>query len=228
MYLFAADQDGLSAGGAHHLREVQGEDGVVGAERLATQKLDAPGGFVAGLFDERDSPGFIADLHNAQHQVEFGEPHGQFLAVLEYPAVDVGVGLGADVAASEQVLQGPAGAVGQFGDVAIEARPPLNGWAGGLVDLGERREVDISVGGHLHSSLCNWPGRPNIRSRSRHVHRGTGSCRQRNSRRELFADVSGKVRAPRALRNTTDSDAAVSYEALGALSRGSSRKVLTE
>ena len=48
-----------------------------------------------------------------------------------HPAVDVGVGFGADVAAGEQVLQGLAGAVGQFGDVAVEARPALNGRTGG-------------------------------------------------------------------------------------------------
>jgi hypothetical protein len=32
----------------------EGEDGVVGAEWFAAQKLDAPCGFVAGLFDEGD------------------------------------------------------------------------------------------------------------------------------------------------------------------------------
>jgi hypothetical protein len=135
---------------------VQGEDGVVGAERFAAQKLDAPCGFVAGLFDERD----VGSVDDAQQQVEFGEPDTQFLAVLEYPAVDVGVGFSADVAAGEQVLQGPAGAVGQFGDVAVEARPALNGWAGGLVDLRQRGEVDIGVGGHLRSSLCSWSDAP--------------------------------------------------------------------
>jgi hypothetical protein len=65
VHLVAADDDGLAGVGAHHLGEVQGEDGVVGAERFAAQKLDAPGGFVAGLFDEGDSPGFIADLDDA-------------------------------------------------------------------------------------------------------------------------------------------------------------------
>jgi hypothetical protein len=92
--------------------------------------LAPPCGFVAGLFDEGDSPIFIADLHYSQQQVEFGEPDGQFLAVFEDPAVDVGVGLGADVAAGEQVLQGPAGAVGEFGDVAVEAWPALDARTG--------------------------------------------------------------------------------------------------
>jgi len=47
------------------------------------------------------------------------------------------VGFGAEIAAGEQVLQGPAGAVGEFGDVTVEAGSALNGWASGLVDLGE-------------------------------------------------------------------------------------------
>src|SRR6185295_13097889 len=69
-------------------------------------------------------------------------------AVFEHPAVDVGVGFGADVAPGEQVLQRPAGAVGEFGDVAVEPGPPLDGWAGGLVDLRQGGEVDVGVGGH--------------------------------------------------------------------------------
>ena len=113
---------------------MQGQDRVVGAERFAAQKLDAPCRFVAGLFDERD----VGGVDDAQQQVEFGQPDGQLLAVFEYPAVDVGVGLGADVAAGEQLLQGPAGAVGQLGDVAVEPRPALTGRTSGLlVDLGQ-------------------------------------------------------------------------------------------
>ena len=135
---------------------MQRQNGVVGAERLAAQKLDASCGFVAGLFDERD----VGGIDDAQQQVEFREPDTEFLAVFEHPGVDVGVGFGADVAAGEQMLQGPAGAVGQFGDVAVEARPALYGWTGRLVDLRQRREVDISVGVHLRSSLCNWSDAP--------------------------------------------------------------------
>ncbi len=100
-------------------------------------------------------------VDDAQQQVEFGEPDGEFLAVFEDPAVDVGVGFGADVAAGEQVLKGPAGAVGEFGDVAVEARSALDGRAGGLlVDLRQGGEVDVGVGGHLRSSLCNWSDAP--------------------------------------------------------------------
>jgi hypothetical protein len=92
-----------------------------------------------GLFDKGD----VGAVDDAQQQVEFGEPDTEFFAVFEDPAVDVGVGFGADVAAGEQVLQGPAGAVGEFGDVAVEARPALDGWTGGLVDLREGGEVDV-------------------------------------------------------------------------------------
>ena len=133
MHLVAADDDCLAGVGAHHLGEVQREAGVVGAQRFAAQKCDAPCGFVAGLLDEGD----VGTVDDAQQQVEFGEPDGQFLAVFEDPAVDVGVGLGADVAAGEQVLQSPAGAVGEFGDVAVEAWAALPGRAGLLVDLGQ-------------------------------------------------------------------------------------------
>ena len=133
MYLLAADQHGLPAGGAHHLRQVQRQDGVVGAQRLAAQKLDAPGRFVAGLLDERD----VGAVHDAQHQVEFGEPHRQLRAVFEHPAVQVLVGFGADVAAGQQLLQCPAGPVGQLADIAVEAGAALMRRAGGLVDLGQ-------------------------------------------------------------------------------------------
>ena len=153
---------------------MQSQDRVVGAERLAAQKLDAPGGFVAGLFDEGD----VGAVDDAQQQVEFGEPDGQFFAVFEHPAVDVGVGFGAEVAAGEQVLQGPAGAVRQFGDVAVEAGPALNGWPGGLVDLREGGEVDVDfclLVGHVLAPAMVVMG-------SVKVKRGTAISRSRPSR----------------------------------------------
>ena len=65
-----------SPGGAHHLRQVQRQDRVVGAERLATQKLGAPGRFVACLFDEGDPVSLGGAVDDAQQQVQFREPDG--------------------------------------------------------------------------------------------------------------------------------------------------------
>ena len=62
----------LAAGGAGHLREVQRQDRVVGAQWLAPQHLGTPCGFVTSLFDERDSAHFVAGLYHAQTQIEFG------------------------------------------------------------------------------------------------------------------------------------------------------------
>jgi hypothetical protein len=172
---------------------VQREDGIVGAERFAAQKLDAPCGFVAGLFDEGD----VGTVDDVQQQVEFGEPDGQFFAVFEDPAVDVGVGVGADVAAGEQVLQGPAGAVGEFRDVAVEARPALNGRAVWSTWGSEEKSMSASVVTCtcIPRSAIGWT--PQHRSRLRHVRRGTAPRRRKNSPRHWFADVSGMSALPR-------------------------------
>ena len=142
MHFVAADHDRLITRGAHHLRQVQRQDRVIGAQRLTTQKLYAPGGFVARLLDERD----VSALDDAQPEIQFGQSDRQLGAVLQHPGVDVAIGFGTEVAASQQLLQRPAGTVRQLGYVAVEPGSALVRGARRLVDLGECGEPAVVRG----------------------------------------------------------------------------------